>query len=355
MKTNIKIVFLFIFSLCLLQVKAENNNEKISSQTKTFPATPISYIKIESKYGRIKVENWNKDKIEVTSHIRVASNNNETAEKILNNVNINTEHAGNFLDIKTEFGTFFTFIKFTNNLFRNGEFSIDYVIKMPKNIGTDITLDNGDIVLFERDANVKINHSKGNVSIETINKKAKIKLRGSNLKLNNSDSLLLDVRNTSLFIEKSNYIKTESYNTVYQIGKVNQLDANSMRDNFKIQELGGILVTSSLSDFKINSLSDECIAETNYGDFTVEHIGMRFDEIKMTSKGTKLALFLNSTPANIVINHHLSTKMSIPDGLGLNMKFTETPKYFITKGKVKNPKAGHTIRIKAKGGSLRLK
>ncbi len=353
-KSSISLVFLLFFSFFSLYVKAEKTPEKLISKVEKFPARDISLLKIQSKYGKIKIENWERDEIELASYIRVSSDTKETAQNILSNVFIKRIKNAHSLDINTEFGTFFSFMKFTNNLFRNGEFSIDFVVKAPKNIAADIRMQNGDIVLFERSGAVAIEHSRGSVSIEKIKGKSRLKLRSSRVKIIKADSVSLDCRNSTVFLEKCSAVVTTSYNSKYKIGKVGSLKAHSMRDDFQIQKIAAFFAESSLSNFVIDQFADFASVETNYGNLKIEKIEKGFQEIKVNSKGTKLYLGLNSISANVLINHHLSTKMHIPERLGLSMKFDERPKYFITKGVIGRNKKGHKIQLRTKGGSLLL-
>ncbi len=342
------VLVMIILGAFSLQAKEEVISELFDTQN-------IDAVKITSKFGRVKVENWAKNEIAVTATIKVSSNKEEAAEKILSNVSVDMARKGNYINVETTFEMFFSFMKFTNNLFRNGDFSIDYEVKMPQNIILDITLDNGDIVLYERNANVKISHSNGSISSQSIRGTAKLKLRSSKLKINNVDSLFMDAKNSDIFLTKSHYVNAKSYNTSYEIDEVKLLETNSLRDTFSVGDVSDIAATSSLSSFTFGVLKNSAVMDTSYGNVSAEHLGVKFDEVKLTCKGTDVSIGLGATPASIAINHHVSTKLDIPDDFGLNMKFGKDQKYFITTGTVGAVKNNNELLVNIKGGSLQLR
>ncbi len=345
-----KYILLFIMFLTAFSLQAK---EEVISES--FDTQNIDALKITSKFGRVKVENWVKNEIAVTAIIKVSSNKEEAAEKILSNVSVDMARKGNYINVETTFEMFFSFMKFTNNLFRSGDFSINYEVKMPQNIILDITLDNGNIVLYERNANVKISHSNGSISSQSIRGTAKMKLRSSKLKISNVDSLLVDAKNSDIFLTKSRYINAESYNTSYEINEVKLLETSSLRDTFSVGDVTDVSATSSLSSFSLAVLKNSAVMDTSYGNFSAERVGEKFDEIKLTCKGTDVSIGLSPTPASIAINHHVSTKLNIPDNFGLSMKFGKDQKYLITTGTVGAAKNNNELLVNIKGGSLQLR
>lgn len=347
MKNFLAVIITFI-SLSAIYSK----EEKLS---KTIDAKGIQLVNIESKYGKIIIENSKNPEILVNVVINAQSNKEESIEKMLSNVSVSFDDNGGQVNIKTNFGSFFSFMKFTNKLFSNGDFSIDYYIKMPKDIALDISLDKGDIVLFERDADVKLTHNSGYISSQTIHGKSTFDLRDSHIKISQTDSLFFNIRSGSLVIEKSNSIKGESYNSNFQIGQVGTFDSQSMRDTYSIQEIGQTYINSTLSDIVIDKITTEGIFSTSYGSLKIKRIMPEFEEVKVTGKGANIGINIENTATNIAINHHSSTKIDIPDELGLRMKFGDEKNEFITTGTLGIPTGMSQILINIKGGELHIR
>lgn len=322
--------------------------------SKTFAAQEFTSLKIESKYGEVKVENWDRNEIAINVFIEAQSNKEQTVEKILSNVGVDFSQNEEQLVVKTDFGMFFSFMKLSNRLFRNGKFAINYEVKMPKNIALDISLDNGDIILFERNANVRLTHSNGYISSENISANSYFKLRDSHLKIGKVDSLFFDVKGCTLMVEEAQCLKGESYNSQFEIVKIATFNTKSMRDTFTLIKTTEVFVNSFLSNIVIENLENTGILNASYGNVTVHKITPGFEELRITGKGTDIAINLQNTPAYVAVNHHSSTKIDISDGLGLRMKFGETQKDFITTGTIGNPTGMSQILINTKGGKLEM-
>lgn len=343
------LLFLIIFcSFSMVSAKEE-------TISKTFNSEFINILKVESKYGEIKIENWEKKEIAIDVFIKVESNKERTVEKILSNVGVDFDKKGEELIVKTDFGMFFSFMKLSNSLFRSGEFAINYHIKMPKDIDLDIALQNGDVILFEREAAVKLAHSNGYISSENIKGNATFELRDSHLKISQTDSLFLDAKGSTLGIDKAQSLKGESYNCQFDINNVRVFDMKSVRDKITLKKVKNVFINSSLSDILIEEVETNGMLDASYGDVAIQQIIPEFEELKITSKGANVAISLNSTPVHIAVSHHISTKINIPDNLGLRMKFGESQKDFITTGTVGNPIGTSQILINTKGGELELK
>lgn len=342
-----------LFFLSLLAITTLSAKEETIS--KTFDAEEISLLNFESKYGELKIENWEKPEIAVDVFIKVQGNKEKTIEKILSNVGVDFNQEGSELKIKTDFGMFFSFMKLSNNLFRSGDFSIDYHIKMPKNIALDIVLHHGNVILFKRDADVNLEHSSGYISLESIHGSTRLKLRDSHLRTIQADSMFLDVKGSNLEIDKVLHLKGESYNSKLHIADMQALSLKSTRDKITLKKSREAFINSSLSSVLIEELQTAAIINASYGDVIVYQIVPEFEELKITGRGADIAINLESTPAHIAVNHHISTKVKIPDSMGLRMKFGESQKEFITTGTIGNPQGTSQLLINTKGGKLELR
>ncbi len=82
------IVVLAIFMVFSLQAKEKNI-------TKTFLSNNVEILKLESKLGDVKIENWAKDEIEINVAIKALSNKQLVAEKIVEKVEDTKEEVYN--------------------------------------------------------------------------------------------------------------------------------------------------------------------------------------------------------------------------------------------------------------------
>lgn len=323
--------------------------------TKTFDASAIRVVEIDSKYGEITVETSQNDEITIIVTIEALSQKQETADKILSNVDVDFTTTPEKLNVKTNFGTFFSFIKVVNNLFRGGEFSINYQIKAPSDIALRINLKDGNLVIFEREAKLEINHTDGYISAQNLHSHCDFTLKNSHIKLLSVDTLLLNMRNSDLRMQEAEFVKSETYNSELTAVKTNNLEINSVRDTYIVDSINNITAKGYLSHLNFGQIEQFAILTCDYGSLLVDALGRDFEDVKITGRGTNLKIQLKGCPAHIAVSHHQSTKIDIPDKMDLRMKFGETNKDFITTGTVGNPTTLNQILINCRGGKLMLR
>ncbi len=342
------ILLLSIFIVGTLQAE----EKKI---TKTFRSSDVAKLKLDNKFGDIKVENWTKQELEINVVVKALSNKPSVGKKILEKVKVKFKHKRDSIFVKTDFGSFFSLKKFTNSFFSGCEFSVNYEVKMPKDIDIDLVLKNGNIVLFERTGNVKINHKDGSISVEKLEGEGIFELDDSSLYLDKAGDLLINSRNSRLVVNDSKTVKVNSYNSEYELKNLQNLEGEFSRDDFKIGGLQQFFGKAKASTFTIGNLERNAVVDFNRGAFTLEGLNPEFEELKLTAKNTNLAILLSSTAANILVSHHISTKMDLGEDIELNMRFGETQKDFISSGTIGNPKGDNKILIDIKGGKLHLR
>lgn len=347
-----KKVLLLLFALCGVQL-VYSKEELIS---KIFPAADFNGINIDNKYGEVKVENWDKPQIEISVKINIESRKTLTEEKIYSNINVDFHDEGDILSVATEFGRFFSFMKMSNSVFRGGKLAINYLIKAPIDKNLNISMRSGDIVLFERHGNVKIEQQDGTLSCESLYGDNYFMLKGCSAKLTTVNNLQLNMKNGNISIDKVNDLTLDSYDIVATLGELGFLDAKSIRDKLSISKIKGkSTFACNMSAVKVDSLLSDGFFTTNYGMILLKQLGQNFDELKINSKGTDIALGLDKVGVNIAINHHQSTKMEISDKYDLKMIFGEDNKNFISTGYSKVTPANNKLFINCKGGTLVLK
>lgn len=323
--------------------------------SKIFNASDISLLVIDNKFGEIKVVTWDEPTIAVDVIIRATSSKTETVEKIFSNVDVDFHRSENSIVLRTLYGSFFSFIKMSNNLFRGGEFSIDYVVKAPNNIDLKINLKSGNLILFERTGYCEVEHTDGYFSAQALHGNADFKLRGSQVKISSVHNLKLDMKSGTMQLDKARSIKGDIYNTALNIGTVGALDLKSLKDEIEVKSAQVASINATISKVRIHALGEGGVISTDYGSLVLADINKSFDNLKISGRGTKMSISIGKTPANVTIYHHQSTDIDIPDSMGLQMKFGETNKEFITIGTLGKPSRANQLMINSRGGSLTLR
>lgn len=123
---------------------------------KVYKAGRKDRLRIDNRYGRIKVNNWNRDEFKVVVRIKVGESSTRRAQEALDRVSINDSKSGNEVHFKTAIASAESgwFSSLTGS--RNQELSVNYEVYMPA--GNELSLNNqyGPIETGDRDGKLNV-------------------------------------------------------------------------------------------------------------------------------------------------------------------------------------------------------
>ncbi len=341
----------FLLSLAVLLYARE---ETVSE---TFQVQEGMLLNIDTKYGNVFLETWNKDEVTVLVTITVNSSKQEMEDKIFENLKVDVSQSGDKLIAKTEFGNFFSFMKLSNSLFRSGEFKISYKIKAPSYLDVDIKLENGDLVLHEREGNIMLKHSGGYLSAEKLSGNNELDLHNVNAQIQSLGDGRLNLKGSDVNItQKAGKLLGDSYSSTLNIAQVSSLDLKSMKDKITLGEVEYLYFAATISNMEVNKLHSIGVLKTSYGSITLNEISNSFEKIDSNNKMTKVVMvFAKRASYRAEIRHHRSMELDISDSFGFTMKFGESTKDFITSGTVGTSTSPANLFIEGKGGRLQIR
>jgi hypothetical protein len=156
MRRTIKICSLLFLLMALTTsaVHADNSNEKRKTFSKTYPLKENQRVKISNEFGTIEVKGWTRNEVKVDVTIIAFSKDEQTAQRILDNINIESSD-GNPISFTTK--------RSGNTGNGKSRTEINYTIYMPVTNPLDIKNAFGTTNIPDWDGEVNINQSYGNV------------------------------------------------------------------------------------------------------------------------------------------------------------------------------------------------
>ena len=114
---------------------------------KSIPFTKGGFLSVSNSNGNIEIQSWDNQEVEIIAYKKVKANDRETAEKLMEHLKVEIRESDNEIIIETDYpkgssgGGFFKWIFGENG----GSFSVEYEIKVPKEIDLNIHTTNGGI------------------------------------------------------------------------------------------------------------------------------------------------------------------------------------------------------------------
>ena len=155
MKTLRYKLVLLLFVGALTASWAQELEKKIN---RTFQVNSTITLRVDNQFGKVHIETWDKDQIDVEVVIRADMRNESRSQEFIDRVEIEISKSSSLISLKTEYGK--------NTSSRNGEsFSVDYTISMPVQNSLEVENKFGDIYLAdltgELDIDLKYGKMKG--------------------------------------------------------------------------------------------------------------------------------------------------------------------------------------------------
>lgn len=255
----------------------QDGNSLTKNYSKTYSVDGNDQVVLDNRYGNIVVNTWARNEVKVDVQIRVSANNNEAAQKMLDNVNISDSKDGNTVAFKTNINA----VKNTwMSLFKgNGgdhQLQIDYTVYMPSR--NELTVSNryGGVTLPNMEGKVTINSAYGNLAAKTLSNQATIQLKYGNADIEAVGNAAIELSYGSLKLGLANNISANLSYSGIKIGKLRETGSINTRygDGVQIGDLArtvhNLSINASYSGVNLGLSGDESAdfaVTVHYGDF----------------------------------------------------------------------------------------
>jgi hypothetical protein len=253
----------------------------VKNYSKSYPVDANDALVINNRYGNVIVNTWDKSEIKVDVTIRVTADDQDQAQKMLDNVSISDAKDGSTVAFRTNIGEHKSrgwFSMFDSDNDASNKMEINYTVFMPAK--NELVIDNryGGIVLPDLDGKVTINSAYGNFSAKSLSSQSAIRVKYGTTKIENLGTAALDVSFSTLDIGSVDKLELNiSYgNGPAKIGKIRETGSINIKygDGLQIADIQknmkSLAINSSYTDVRLGLSGDEddnFDVSVHYGDF----------------------------------------------------------------------------------------
>lgn len=283
---NKLVAFLGIL-VALTLVNSQAYSEKLNKTLKKeFSAEKGSTVTIENRFGQVNIENWDKNSVMIEVEVTVEHPSKDRAEKMLTAINIKLEQSGNEIVAITEIDE--KLFKNTSGFTFNSstkEFSINYSVKMPKDLNLSLNNKFGDVFINEITGLSKIEIKYGNLKANRLiygsnEPLSSLTLGYGNASIQEVDWLRVDIKYADLSINSSKAMVVLSKYSKISIDKSSSLVIESKYDHFNIGQISNIIGESGYTTYKINRFDKKFDISSRYGDVKIYEIAKNFESLR---------------------------------------------------------------------------
>lgn len=260
---------------------------------KEFSVNADALLKVNNSYGNLYITTWKENRTVIEVHIKTNSNNEEKAQKKLDQIDVVFEASSSQVSAKTVFEKSGWSWGWGNN--SNVSMEINYTIKLPVTNTVDLSNDYGSINLDRIDGKAKISCDYGKLILGDLNAKGnEISFDyTSNSEINFMNSGNISADYSSYRIEDANELEISADYTKSSLGAVKKVSYNCDYGSMKIDQAGTVEGKGDYLTTRLGTISDGLSISSDYGSLRVDKITGGDVNIKSDYTGIKLGIAAN--------------------------------------------------------------
>jgi len=296
---RLKIIVFAVLIILMIPAYVAAQFTETKQINKRFKVTPETRIEITNKYGKVKINTWNKDSIVFDIKIKVEDKKLSKLEKQISEVDFDFINSQHFITARTKIGeNQSSFSKEVTNfketvLQSDGKIDIDMTVWMPKTNQLKVENKFGDVYIDDFAGEIDIILSNGNLKSHDFEGKANLKLSFGDATINQMKTGRLDCNYSEVYIKKADKLQIISKSSDFEITEINELNTESRRDKFRIQLINVLDARGSFSNYRVSELTNNLKLKTEYGDLDIERVATDFKALNIESKSTDINLGFN--------------------------------------------------------------
>jgi hypothetical protein len=285
------------FPVVLLLLTASSVLAKVVPQTKEysseFQVANNAKLLVENKFGQVNIQNWDKNAISIYVQVKVDNSNAARAKALLDAINVELSQDGDVVKAITAFNEEFS--RANRKLFQmsSDELSIDYTIKMPRNVDAQIENKFGDIYINELNSHLAVELKYGNIKIDRLTRGDVEPLNTINVSYGNASIVEANWVKTELKYGKLDVQKLVAGVVISRYSKlsfanVSSLVFDSKYDKYEIGQINNLVGESGYTVFNIDKLNKKFNLRAKYGDVKIASVDANFENINFIAAYTGL-------------------------------------------------------------------
>ncbi len=341
-----KLKFKFLILLLAVATIGAKAGEYTRDIHKGFVKSAIETLRVNNKYGEIKINDLGGDSITVDVLITVESPTEKKAEYLFEQIDIDIRKSGSELSLETDIKKTFK---------TKQHFTIDYMINIPADRNLVVTNKYGNVVVNSLNAKGFFDVQYGRIHTGELvapeGSPIKLELAYSKADLESFNNMNAEIKYSKLYISEAGKLRADSKYSVVNAEELTSLELESKYDGVDIEELDKLRAISKYTNYNVDELAKSLILETEYGSVNIDEVGEELERIEITNSygGINIGMENLSYELDAECNY---CKIKLPDGSFAGNR-EKDGKHLKMNGTVGDSPTA-TVKIRSRYGGVKL-
>ncbi len=275
--TAVRIVTLAVLLATAMVLQAEDFTKTYKEK---YTVDQGAVLAIQNKFGDVHCQIWDERAVSVTVTITVDASSQERADKVFDKIGVQLSGTPSRVSGVTTVGNI-----------SNGDFSIDYDIRMPRWMNLDLDNKFGEIYIDETDGTAKINLEYGAMDVRGLNSDQNVlTVKFSKCEAGYVKKGKLNIEYGEWDSERVDQFQVYSRFSEITIEEATGLTIDSQYDELNLGKTGQVISVSRFSDVDASLITGDFDFDTEYGEVSVDRItsGFKQGRIRNSFAGVSL-------------------------------------------------------------------
>lgn len=324
---------------------------------RTFYSGNTDEVEITNRYGDVIVRAWDLDSVRFDVTLKAEGKTSDAVNKSMSRVDVRFLKVGSVVSAETTVGKNRGFL---GNALNNVEgvvgankLSVVFEVWMPKGLSLDLINKFGDVYLEDLDSDVRITLAHGDMRAGKIGGRFVLEHSFGKVSIRDLKNGNLKLRASELNLDQSERLEIESGSSKIYIGKTKTTEFNSRNDKIEIDDTQHLSGTGSFTDIHVHQVSHSARLELSYGELSLKQLSREFTGVSVISKAVDLSLGIDQASFIQASIKGETDRMVLPNSMLIMSKTTLEDDRIWLAGDVGNTnKSKSKLELDMDGGSL---
>ena len=362
------LAFLAVCTLAVYPLRAGTCQEFSKVIKKEFAISQEGTLALSNKYGPVKVEGWDRQRVKLEVNIRVRASGEASAQRVFHRIQIAFSESRDYVSAETEVARPQKEWWFWGE--EEADYSISYTAYVPYRCRLVVENKHGDVSVEEMAGPVELKVRYGNLQVGELSQDADIRLehgtgaieRAGRLKATLLQARLrveevrlaeIDSRYSRIWIEKAGEVLSRSRYDTYELEQAGRFVNTGEFDNIEIETADEISVNSTLSNLYVERVNKSLQLQVDSSSVKIISIGRHFNAVDITGSFTDFRLGVEDGTAFQMDAIADFAGIRYPRALNVTYEREAGTNHEI-RGHVGASKAPRVIRARVNYGALRV-
>lgn len=276
--------------------------------SETFNVNGEGDVRLENRYGEIRVETWERNEVQIDVVVRVSADDKDEADDTFDRIRIDFVSSGNSASASTSIGERSSKGSGWLKQFWDGEwnwgggssndFKVYYTVKMPASANLSTTAKYCDVNLpdLSGETNLSIGYgdlyagdltgarnnvtvSYGSARISTLAGRSELRVRYSEGSISKADDLRYDGRYSDFRLGNVGELNLDIGYEDIEIESAKKIRMDGNYNDVEVDRVGTLIVDGNYNEWSVNLVENELEVESSYGDFAVDRLASGFSRV----------------------------------------------------------------------------